>query len=129
MRFLLIIINKGAFLMDLTKAAAGFGLLADQNRLHILTQLSREGEQSAAQLLAALPVSQPTLSHHMKLLWEGGLVRRRRVGQRVMYQVDRAALGQLLAVPLGEAVAEALLPPQPDPAQRASVIVRTGHKW
>jgi len=115
--------------MDLTKAAAGFGLLADRNRLCILTQLSQEGEQSAAQLLAALPVSQPTFSHHMKLLWEGGLVRRRRLGQRVLYQVDRAALGQLLAVPLGET--PALPPPQPDPAQPtpAPVIVRAGHKW
>ena len=41
--------------MDHTKAAAGFGLLADPNRLRILGQLSQEGEQSATQLLAALP--------------------------------------------------------------------------
>jgi len=113
--------------MDLTEAAAGFGLLADQNRLHILTQLAREGEQNAAQLLAALPVSQPTLSHHMKLLWEGGLVQRRRVGRRVLYQVDRAALGRLLAVPLGDS--GALPEPQPAPSRPSPVIVRAGHKW
>ena len=75
--------------MDYTKAAAGFGLLADPNRLRILGQLSQEGEQSATQLLAALPVSQPTLSHHMKLLWEGGLVQRRRMGQHTLYRLDK----------------------------------------
>lgn len=117
--------------MDFTQAAAAFGLLADQNRLCILTQLCREGEQSATQLLAALPVSQPTLSHHMKLLWEGGLVQRRRVGQRVLYQVDRAALTGLLAIPLGEPEPPAA-PPQPAQSAQtapAPVIVRAGHKW
>ena len=110
--------------MDHTKAAAGFGLLADPNRLRILGQLSQEGEQSATQLLAALPVSQPTLSHHMKLLWEGGLVQRRRMGQHTLYRLDQSALERLLAVPLGRE--EPPLPTHPAPPP---VIIRTGHKW
>ena len=110
--------------MDYTKAAAGFGLLADPNRLRILGQLSQEGEQSATQLLAALPVSQPTLSHHMKLLWEGGLVQRRRMGQHTLSRLDQSALERLLAVPLGRE--EPPLPTHPAPPP---VIIRTGHKW
>ena len=52
---ILIVVNERRVPMDHTKAAAGFGLLADPNRLRILGQLSQEGEQSATQLLAALP--------------------------------------------------------------------------
>lgn len=114
--------------MDCNEAAAGFALLAEPNRLRILARLSREGEQSATQLLATLPVTQPTLSHHMKLLCRGGLVRQRRDRQRVLYRLDREALERLLASPMeGEA-------PEPEPetpafAGAAGVIVRSGHKW
>lgn len=110
--------------MDYTKAAAGFGLLADPNRLRILIQLSQGVEQSASQLLDALPVSQPTLSHHMKFLCEGGLVQRRRLGQRILYRLDQAALEQLLAIPLGKEAPPPAAQPAPPP-----VIVRAGHKW
>ena len=107
--------------MDYTEAAAGFGLLADPSRLCILVRLGQKGEQSATELLEALSITQPTLSHHMKFLCQGGLVEKRRQGQRVLYRLERAALERLLAVPLA----------QPAEGQRAAspVIVRSGHKW
>jgi len=106
--------------VDQHKAAEGFALLADPNRLEILRILS-QGEENAAGLLKSLPVSQPTLSHHMRLLWEGGLVERRRQGQKVIYTLCRPALRELLAVPLGEE------PPDPAPAA-PRVIIRSGHQ-
>ena len=84
--------------MDHTKAAAGFGLLADPNRLRILGQLSQEGEQSATQLLAALPVSQPTLSHHMKILCDSGVVVGRKEGKWVHYRIDPEGSAQAIAL-------------------------------
>ena len=84
--------------MDYTKAAAGFGLLADPNRLRILGQLSQEGEQSATQLLAALPVSQPTLSHHMKILCDSGVVVGRKEGKWVHYRIDPEGSAQAIAL-------------------------------
>lgn len=109
-------------MMDLVNAAGGFALLSEPNRLLILRALA-QGEQSATQLLQELPVSQPTLSHHMKLLCDWGLVRRRRQGQRTLYTLDRAALSELLAVPLAGTVRE-------EPAQppTPTVIVRSGHR-
>ena len=71
----------------------------------------------------------------MKLLWQGGLVERRRQGQRTLYRLDRAALAALLTAPLAGPAGEAL-PPAGSPPKEAvaaprppAVIVRTGHKW
>ena len=107
--------------MDRQKAAAGFALLADPNRLEILRLLS-QGEKNATELLKGLPVSQPTLSHHMRLLCQGGLVTQRRQGQRVLYTLCRAALRELLSAPLEEQ-------PPPSPAAPAEpvIIIRSGH--
>jgi len=110
--------------MDRQQAAEGFALLADPNRLLILRLLARE-ETSAAQLLQSLPVSQPTLSHHMKLLCEGGLVTRRRQGQKMFYRLARQALAALLDFPLEE------IPPEKPAApafQPPAVIIRSGHR-
>ena len=107
--------------MDLVSAAEGFALLADVNRLRILRILSR-GEQNATQLLQELPVSQPTLSHHMKLLCGGGLVQRRRQGQRIFYTLDLEMLEKLFSVIQSQPRKE-----QGDSAPPA-VIVRSGHR-
>lgn len=112
--------------MDQHKAAEGFALLADPNRLEILRILSH-GEENAAGLLKSLPVSQPTLSHHMRLLCEGGLVERRRQGQRVIYTLNLPALRELLSAPLKETPS---VPESPKPAAPPvpKVIVRSGHR-
>lgn len=112
--------------MDQRKAAAGFALLADPNRLEILRILA-EREENAAGLLKCLPVSQPTLSHHMRLLCEGGLVEGRRQGQRIIYRLRRPALRELLAFPLGEGTPSPEPPKTPTPAEPV-VIIRSGHR-
>ena len=109
--------------MDQRMAAKGFGLLAEPNRLEVLRLLS-QGEHSAAGLLEHLPVSQPTLSHHMQLLCEGGLVERRRQGQRVIYTLCLPALRELLAFPLGPLPEAPPFIPTPPPGP----IIRSGHK-
>ena len=53
-----------------------FKALGDENRIRILKLLC-SGEKCACTLLEALEISQPTLSHHMKILCDTGLVNSR----------------------------------------------------
>mgnify|MGYP000015868529 FL=1 len=61
------------------KNAKVFKALSDQNRLKILHILS-DGERCACELLKNFDFTQPTLSHHMKVLIECGLVYSRKAG-------------------------------------------------
>ncbi len=72
-----------------TEYAGYFAALADENRLKIL-QLLLDGEMFAGNILKELDISQPTLSHHMKVLIESGIVVSRRDGRWVYYSVDEA---------------------------------------
>lgn len=58
-----------------------FSALADPIRRSILSQLAR-GEATVNELAAPLPVSQPAVSRHLKLLTEAGLIERRVDGNR-----------------------------------------------
>ena len=60
--------------------------LSDENRLRIL-QMLRSGEKCACKLLEELNITQPTLSHHMKILCDSGLVRGRREGKWMHYSM------------------------------------------
>lgn len=64
-----------------------FRALTDENRVRILELLS-SGEQCACVLLHDLQISQPTLSHHMKILCDSGLIRSRRVGKWNYYSIN-----------------------------------------
>lgn len=61
------------------KNAKVFKALSDQNRLKILHILS-DGERCGCELLKHFDFTQPTLSHHMKVLIECGLVYSRKAG-------------------------------------------------
>jgi len=80
-----------------------FKALSDEQRLRVLEILC-EGEQCACQLLEDLEISQPTLSHHMKILCESGIVRSRRAGRWSYYAIDEG--GCKYAIKLLEAVAD-----------------------
>ena len=56
-----------------TENAKVFKAFCDENRLQIL-ELLQTGEKCACVLLKDLQISQPTLSHHMKILCESGIV-------------------------------------------------------
>jgi DNA-binding transcriptional ArsR family regulator len=64
-----------------------FEALGDATRRGIL-QLLAAGEQPAGTLVAALPVSQPAVSQHLKVLREAGLVTVRAEGTRRLYAID-----------------------------------------
>jgi ArsR family transcriptional regulator, arsenate/arsenite/antimonite-responsive transcriptional repressor len=70
--------------------------IADPNRLKIIDLLSCE-ERCACDLLAHFQFTQPTLSHHMKVLMECGLVVCRKDGQWCHYSLNTPVGQQLVS--------------------------------
>lgn len=64
-----------------------FKALSDPNRLSILDMLSC-GELCACKILEKFNITQPTLSHHMKILCDSGLVNARREGKWMHYSLN-----------------------------------------
>lgn len=67
--------------------AKQFKAFCDDNRLKILDLLSH-GEKCACVLLEELHIAQPTLSHHLKILCDSGMVKGRREGKWIHYSLD-----------------------------------------
>jgi ArsR family transcriptional regulator, arsenate/arsenite/antimonite-responsive transcriptional repressor len=80
--------------------------LADPVRLRLMSLVaSREGgEACVCHLNAAFDLSQPTISHHLKVLHDAGLLDREKRGTWVYYRVQPVALATLGAL-IGSAVA------------------------
>ena len=72
--------------MEAHQAALIFKALGDENRIRVL-RLLQGGEKCACKLLEELNISQPTLSHHMKILCDAGLVKGRREGKWTHYSI------------------------------------------
>jgi DNA-binding transcriptional ArsR family regulator len=70
--------------------------LADPTRRHVLEQL-RSGPKSVGAIAAALPVSRPAVSQHLKVLREARLVTDRPEGARRLYFIDPHGLGEVRA--------------------------------
>lgn len=64
-----------------------FKAFCDENRLQILEML-RSGEKCACKLLENLNIGQSTLSHHMKILCESGIVESHTEGKWTHYQIS-----------------------------------------
>lgn len=64
-----------------------FKALCDEKRLEILAML-RGGEKCACVLLAQMDISQSTLSYHMKILCESGIVESWPVGKWTHYRIS-----------------------------------------
>ena len=70
-----------------------FKALGDENRIKILTLL-HTGERCACRLQESLGISQPTLSHHMRILLDAGLVGARKDGKWIHYTLSEAGAVQ-----------------------------------
>jgi ArsR family transcriptional regulator len=82
---------------DATKLAKQFGALSDPARLRLLSLIAAqaEGEVCACELVEPLGRSQPTVSHHLKVLREAGLIEGDKRGTWVWYRVVPDALAHL----------------------------------
>ena len=73
--------------MDEAKYGGFFKALGDDHRLQILRLLS-EKQLSAGEILASMDIVQSTLSHHMKVLTDSGVVTAARSGKWTIYSVN-----------------------------------------
>ncbi|MGH7786925.1 MAG: ArsR/SmtB family transcription factor [Candidatus Binatia bacterium] len=69
--------------------AGAFKALADPARLRLLSFIAAQpsGEACVCHLMKPLDISQPTVSHHLKVLFEAGLLERERRGTWVYYRI------------------------------------------
>src|SRR2546423_12366063 len=81
--------------------AERFKALADPTRVSIVNRIAGAGEICTCQLTAPLGLSQPTVSHHVRVLKEAGLIEvSRKRGTWTFYRLVPEAVGQL-AVAVG----------------------------
>lgn len=73
--------------LDERKTAAIFKAFCDENRIRILKRLIT-GEKCACELLEEINITQPTLSHHMKILCDSGIVVGRKEGKWIYYSIS-----------------------------------------
>jgi len=80
---------------DLTAEATIFKAMADPCRLVILKFL-REGEFCVCEIMAALDKPQSTISHHLSILKDTGLVKERRDGKWSYYRLSDGAIIEMM---------------------------------
>lgn len=73
--------------MNERKTAMIFKAFCDENRIRILKLLC-SGEKCACKLLEEMSISQPTLSHHMKILCDSGIVVGHKEGKWMHYSIS-----------------------------------------
>jgi ArsR family transcriptional regulator len=80
-----------------TRLATMFKALGDPTRVRLLSLIAAHdgGEACICDLTAPVGLSQGTVSHHMKLLTEAGLVSREQRGKWAYYRVESATLSAL----------------------------------
>lgn len=100
--------------------------LADPVRLAIVRELAASNEVCACDFTTCCDVRQPTVSHHLKVLKEAGIVVSERQGSFIYYRLQPSAAGRLSAIareilpgnvlPLSEVTRRPLAPPAPRPS-------------
>ncbi len=77
------------------RLAGVFKALADPARVRLLSLISAAGEACVCDLVEPLALSQPTVSHHMKVLVDAGLASREQRGKWAFYRVNHEALDRI----------------------------------
>lgn len=92
------------------RLAAMLKAIADPTRLQLLRLIERapEGEACVCDLTECLGLRQPTVSHHLKVMTDAGLLNRERRGTWAWYSVDHDGLRRIREIlqPVGEPEAE-----------------------
>lgn len=77
--------------MDQKDIARIFKAFCDENRIKII-ELLKKGEMCANDILKNVSIVQSTLSHHMKILCESGIVNQRKAGKMTYYSVSNEGI-------------------------------------
>ena len=94
--------------VEAVEVASKFKALSDPVRLRLLALIACHdgGEACVCDLTGAFEVSPPTISHHLKVLRESGMITAERRGTWIYYRIAPAALANLAQVLAGPAVAK-----------------------
>ena len=87
---------------DAERLADALRVMADPARLRLVSLIAAEGEVCQCDLTRPMGLSQPTISHHLGVLTQAGLLEREKRGRWAFYRVRREPLASL---------ASALAPP------------------
>ncbi len=79
------------------RLATIFKALSDETRLHIIDMLSCS-ELCAADILASFNLSQSTLSYHMKILIDAGVINSQRNGLWTRYSINETTFTEILEI-------------------------------
>ena len=103
--------------VDAEQLAAAFKAIADPARLRLLSLIAAQpsGEACVCHLTKPLGLRQPTVSHHLKVLYDAGVLGRERRGTWVYYRIVPERLA---------ALRDALARPREQPGERAKVAAR-----
>lgn len=82
--------------MTQKQIAAMFKALGDENRIQII-ELLIGGEKCACNLLNEIKITQPTLSHHMKILCDAGVVECWKEGKWTHYKIAEEGIASMMA--------------------------------
>jgi ArsR family transcriptional regulator len=79
--------NFDVWMGDMVDCVTFCRALGDETRQQIL-ELLRGGELGVGEIVKAFEMSQPTISHHLGILKQSGLVKSRKQGKQVFYSID-----------------------------------------
>ncbi|MCG8513420.1 MAG: autorepressor SdpR family transcription factor [Halanaerobiales bacterium] len=72
-----------------------FHAISDQNRRKILEML-KERELTAGEIAAGFTITKPSITHHLNILYQSGLVEKERKGQYILYSLNTSVLQEIL---------------------------------
>lgn len=90
-------------MLTLARAAELFGVLSTPVRLRIVRVLC-DGEQNVTHLLAQIEASQPNMSRQLQVLYQSGMLTKRRSGHQIFYRLaddSEALICKLVCSQLG----------------------------
>lgn len=73
-----------------------FTALGDERRQRILLLFQRGEKLNAGQIAAACPLAQSTVSHHLKILREAGVLQSEKIGKEVYFWIEQTQLKEAL---------------------------------
>ncbi|MBU6230774.1 MAG: winged helix-turn-helix domain-containing protein [Cyanobacteria bacterium REEB459] len=85
---------------DVVQLAGLFRVLSEPARLQMLSLIAAQSNQEvcACELVESLGLSQPTVSHHLKVMYEAGLLEKERRGTWIYYRIMQDRLAALKEV-------------------------------
>lgn len=82
--------------MDDRSLVKALKALGHPMRFQMVQEIAKAGELSCGQIQERFPVAQPTISHHLKILTDAGILVQRRQGQHCFTSVNQEAVDTVL---------------------------------